>query len=157
MKAIRTKEYWREYRKKYRLQHKKEHCEHSQRYRKKYPDRIRKQNYKWYIENRERANAARQAKYIPHPRTRSYKITEKELLKKKARAASRRAIANGIITKEPCAVCGGHLRLEAHHNDHSKPLEIVWFCKKHHVNHHQALGSYKTSKKKQLDSAPVVQ
>jgi len=30
--------------------------------------------------------------------------------------------------------CNG--RLEAHHEDYNKPLEVMWFCQKHHKLHH---------------------
>lgn len=35
----------------------------------------------------------------------------------------------GRLTRQNC-VCGK--KGEAHHEDYSKPLEIIWLCKKHH-------------------------
>lgn len=37
----------------------------------------------------------------------------------------------GRIIKQPC-FCG-KIKSEAHHEDYSKPLEIIWLCKKHHI------------------------
>lgn len=40
-------------------------------------------------------------------------------------------VRNGTLKKQVC-FCG-NLKVEAHHEDYSKPLMIVWLCKKHHV------------------------
>ena len=48
-----------------------------------------------------------------------------------ARQKAIRALARGDIVKEPCGVCGSK-NVEAHHEDHAKPLEVVWLCRKHH-------------------------
>jgi len=42
------------------------------------------------------------------------------------------ALRNKSIEKKPCIKCGKTL-VEAHHEDYSKPLEIIWLCKKHHI------------------------
>lgn len=42
------------------------------------------------------------------------------------------AIRKGEIKKLNCQVCGNP-KSQAHHEDHLKPLEIVWLCVKHHV------------------------
>lgn len=39
---------------------------------------------------------------------------------------------NGILKRLPCLVCGA-IKSEAHHEDYSKPLEIKWLCKEHHI------------------------
>lgn len=39
------------------------------------------------------------------------------------------------VKKEPCVICG-EPEVEAHHNDYGKPLEVVWYCRKHHLGHH---------------------
>lgn len=41
------------------------------------------------------------------------------------------AIRRGALKKEPC-FCGD-LDVQAHHYDYSKPLDVEWLCKKHHV------------------------
>lgn len=45
------------------------------------------------------------------------------------------ALRDGKLRKAPCEVCG-HLTVEAHHDDYSKPLEVRWLCKIHHDEHH---------------------
>jgi ribosomal protein S27AE len=42
------------------------------------------------------------------------------------------AVRNGTLKKKPCRRCGKS-KVEAHHEDYSKPLKVVWLCKKHHV------------------------
>jgi hypothetical protein len=41
------------------------------------------------------------------------------------------ALRNGTLKRKPC-ICG-ELKVEAHHKDYSKPLEVMWLCKKHHM------------------------
>lgn len=43
----------------------------------------------------------------------------------------RSALEAGTIVKKPCQVCG-NLKVEGHHEDYSKPLEVDWLCRKHH-------------------------
>ena len=48
------------------------------------------------------------------------------------------AIKTGKLFKEPCAVCGNK-DVHAHHEDYSKPLDVIWLCVKHHMHEHIAL------------------
>lgn len=41
------------------------------------------------------------------------------------------------IEKGPCEKCGATEKVEAHHDDYSKPLEVRWLCPKHHKEHHR--------------------
>ena len=47
------------------------------------------------------------------------------------------AIRNKTLTKRCCEKCGSE-KSESHHEDYSKPLEIIWLCKKHHGEADQA-------------------
>jgi hypothetical protein len=49
------------------------------------------------------------------------------------------AIANGTLVRQPCEVCGTTRKIDAHHDDYSKPLEVRWLCRSHHRQHHIAL------------------
>lgn len=53
-------------------------------------------------------------------------------LKYKARNAVNNALRDGRLTKRPCAGCGTSDRVQAHHHDYSKPLDIMWLCFKCH-------------------------
>lgn len=57
--------------------------------------------------------------------------------KQRASANSKvsRAVANGKLTKLPCAVCGAS-RVEGHHPDYDRPLDVVWLCAAHHKQIH---------------------
>jgi hypothetical protein len=41
------------------------------------------------------------------------------------------ALRTGRIEKESCLFCGAE-RVEAHHHDYMKPLEVTWLCRRHH-------------------------
>lgn len=50
----------------------------------------------------------------------------------------RRAIKKGIIKKpNNCSLCGKEARLEAHHYDYNKPLDVVFLCCSCHRRLHQ--------------------
>jgi len=55
--------------------------------------------------------------------------------KYKSRCSVRNAIRDGRLKKKPCEVCGC-VDVEAHHPDYSKPLDVVWLCRKHHLEEH---------------------
>jgi hypothetical protein len=69
-----------------------------------------------------------------------YKKIQKERYpeKNKARELVHRALKKNKIIKLPCEICGDSKSF-AHHNDYSKPLEVIWLCKKHHNDIHQVL------------------
>lgn len=56
--------------------------------------------------------------------------------KAKATRMVHAAIKQGKMTKMPCEVCG-EVKSEAHHPDYSKPLEVMWLCRKHHATLHR--------------------
>lgn len=57
--------------------------------------------------------------------------------KKNAHLKVSRAVMNGTIRREyNCSKCNSDFKVEAHHEDYSKPLEVVWLCSKcHHARH----------------------
>ena len=60
--------------------------------------------------------------------------------KYKARYLTGYAIKKGSLKKKPCKVCKNK-KVEAHHEDYSKPLDVMWLCRKHHteIHHYQYL------------------
>ena len=48
-----------------------------------------------------------------------------------ARSILRSAVETGKLIRQPCEVCGNP-KVEAHHPDYSKPLEVRWLCHQHH-------------------------
>lgn len=53
----------------------------------------------------------------------------------KSYAAVSNAIRDGKLHREPCEECG-EMRVEAHHDDYSRPLDVRWLCRRHHLEHH---------------------
>jgi len=49
------------------------------------------------------------------------------------------SIENGSLIRMPCEVCGAVNKIDAHHDDYSKPLNVRWLCRKHHLEHHRKL------------------
>ena len=45
------------------------------------------------------------------------------------------AMKTGMIKKSGCQVCGKS-KAQAHHEDYSKPLDVVWLCTRHHADRH---------------------
>ena len=52
-----------------------------------------------------------------------------------ARRILQNAVKYGKIEKKPCVVCGDH-NSQGHHEDYLKPLDVVWYCRKHHLERH---------------------
>jgi hypothetical protein len=42
----------------------------------------------------------------------------------------------------PCVVCGDP-KSESHHEDYSRQLDVIWFCRRHHAEHHEKLRTNK--------------
>lgn len=53
--------------------------------------------------------------------------------KVRTRTASHRALKKGIIKKTPCVICGEE-KVEMHHVNYNKPLNVVFLCRKHHIS-----------------------
>ncbi len=60
----------------------------------------------------------------------------KDPVKYRARIALQNAVARGKVIRRPCEQCG-NTRTDAHHPDYTKPLEVVWLCRKHHMDVHR--------------------
>lgn len=59
-----------------------------------------------------------------------------ETPKMMARQAVRRALESGQLLRQPC-FCG-RTRVDAHHDDYSRPLDVKWLCRTHHNELHHA-------------------
>lgn len=47
-----------------------------------------------------------------------------------------RALKSGKLEKGPCHFCETTERIEGHHNDYSKPLDVIWLCARCHRKLH---------------------
>lgn len=96
----------------------------------KYKKRYLETDREYYSKNRETI-LARHRKYR--------KIVKKKrtnLIKEASRLILRYAVKDGTIQKLPCVVCA-EPKSEAHHTDYSKPLDVTWLCRKHHMEQHR--------------------
>lgn len=66
---------------------------------------------------------------------RQRRYRESNPIKNAARAAVNRNVRSGALVKKPCEVCGA-TDVDGHHDDYSKPLEVRWLCRKHHLELH---------------------
>lgn len=71
----------------------------------------------------------------PSPQLRWAEANREKL---KSQAAVRVALRQKKLTRGKCEICGS-LRVDAHHDDYSKPLEVRWLCRRHHQQWHAAL------------------
>ena len=53
----------------------------------------------------------------------------------RAHLAVQRALKSGALVKLPCEVCAD-TNVDGHHDDYSKPLDVRWLCRQHHVRLH---------------------
>lgn len=82
----------------------------------------------WREKNRLRLNA----EYLQR-----YHESDDMKIKHSARNKVYRAIKSGKLVKATeCSQCGSIHRIQAHHIDYSKPLEVVWLCRTCHTNEH---------------------
>jgi ribosomal protein S27AE len=52
---------------------------------------------------------------------------------RRAQAVVANAIRSGrIVRPDTCSKCGATGKIDAHHEDYSKPLDVTWVCKKCH-------------------------
>lgn len=94
----------------------------------------------WYENNKEKVLANKRRWALTESGKKSIKETAKRAyLKHKHKSFARHythvAIKRGLIKKGVCQVCGSD-QTEAHHQDYSNVLDIMWLCRQCHVNHH---------------------
>ena len=58
--------------------------------------------------------------------------------KKHAQYLVHKAVAEGTLERpETCEICGRKTRIEGHHENYDKPLEVKWLCHKCHLRLHR--------------------
>jgi hypothetical protein len=62
-----------------------------------------------------------------------YKSIKKHSGKQNARTILNQNVRRGkIIRPEVCPICEENPKVEGHHTDYSKPLDVVWCCRNCH-------------------------
>jgi hypothetical protein len=98
---------------------------------------------RWRNNNREklRENSAKERKRLG-AEGKKYQADwmKKNRLKHKDRVYARNtvytAVKAGTLIKTHCVYCGD-TEVEAHHNDYSKRLDVMWLCRAHHSAWHR--------------------
>lgn len=86
--------------------------------------------------DRQRANQ-------PHRLLLQAKITKRTRERNPEAYKARTAVSNAVRDKrlvKPsiCSNCNQEKRLAGHHEDYSKPLDVIWLCYQCHARHHHA-------------------
>ena len=64
-------------------------------------------------------------------------LTDKQIISR-TRNQFYSAVKKGKIKRiDICTACGSSKQVQAHHNDYTKPFEVVWLCCKCHRLVHQ--------------------
>lgn len=116
-------------------------CHHqmTQAWRSKHVDAARTSNRNYAERNADKiaAKSRRQRELIPEI-VAGWKERYRQNNPQKIRAKNivSAAKASGKLVPGNCADCG-NLKTEAHHEDYSKPLEVIWLCHRCHMKRHR--------------------
>jgi hypothetical protein len=155
--------YKREYASEWRKKHPGRSAEAVRRYRERHPDKVRESQSEYHDRNRTKRNDEARArtrrlneanrdrkrekdseyyannsdKIIEYQR--NYKHNNPE--KKRAQELVGRLLRRGFLVRAPCETCSAlglsqDSESEAHHEDYSKPKEVRWLCRVHHMRLH---------------------
>lgn len=86
-----------------------------------------------YAERRENKSTYERARFkTPHRKAlvalyqKAHRVRHPE--RYRARTALNNAVRDGRLERRPCVHCGTRVRVQAHHHDYSKPLDVTWAC-----------------------------
>lgn len=75
-----------------------------------------------------------------HPSTAAWDANNPE--KRRAQKTVENHLKARKIARQPCERCGAE-KVHAHHDDYSKPLDVMWLCPKHHKERHRELDEFR--------------
>lgn len=75
------------------------------------------------------------AEYMRLHRPKHRDLPDHRRVKANARSYANVYIKRGTLKKMPCEKCG-EPKSQMHHDDYSKPLDVRWFCRPHHMELH---------------------
>lgn len=105
-------------------------------------DKLRHKKYR--EQEREYARAYYQSRktdplFVQNRKDRGNRYYHANRFKARARGLLGKAVRRGELSRPKiCFKCDSPCKPEAHHNDHSKPFEVLWLCKRCHENQHHA-------------------
>ena len=99
----------------------------------------RKRKISYYKEYDRLRNATQKRREDRNERSAKWSLINP--VKRKANIEVGNAVRDGRIVKpEACEECGIIDRIEGHHCDYSKPLDVMWLCNSCHKQWHQKNG-----------------
>ena len=113
------------------------------RYRERNRNHIRKMDRKYYVENADKLRESSKKKmkvYLENKGVQTRIKSKNDFPEKiKARELLKTEVRSGRMKKpDQCQICSGKpSRIEAHHHDYNKPLEVVWLCAPCHRKVHR--------------------
>ena len=93
-----------------------------------------------YAKHRERYAAYERSRFQrPERKKQIVKYQRQRRVRNPNRYAANVAVSNAIrdrrLIRQPCEVCGNP-KAQAHHEDYGRPLDVMWLCRKHHLERH---------------------
>jgi ribosomal protein S27AE len=109
------------------------------------PAIMREYKRNWRKKHSENARISQKKSHAKWAKSPGYKAylkayRAKDIVRVRARKILNNAVARGKMRRQPCEKCGADT-VEAHHDDYSKPLDVRWLCKQHHVAAHKNWGA----------------
>ena len=106
-------------------------------------DKIRTHQYKWlksdkgklYVDKHSKHRVKRTPEYWKEYVHNYWKNRPRDKVKRYAQSCVQNAIKSGKLIRLPCIICG-NVKSHGHHPDYSKPLDVIWLCKRHHLEAH---------------------
>lgn len=121
-------------------------ADYTAKWRERNPEKAKAQIAKFRAENKEHLRAYNLRRYRspdykrpPGYQKHSEKWRKSNPTKRNAHQRVYTAIRNGMITKaKACQQCGDDYYIVAHHEDYTKPLDVMWLCQSCHRHIHRA-------------------
>ena len=95
-----------------------------------------KKSIKKYNQSDEGKEANRRYRQTDKGKKMDKRYAEKHPEKRAAQKKLQNFIATGKLQRGLCEVCGSTIKIEGHHEDYSKALDVIWLCLKHHRQVH---------------------
>lgn len=75
--------------------------------------------------------------------------------KRLAHKAVEYALIRGDLVREPCKRCSSDGLVYAHHDDYTKPFDVIWLCPPCHFQRHIEIGRPMAGRKKTSTPCPT--
>lgn len=115
----------------------KTHLENNREHHRIRSRKYREDHYEHLSQLAKQRYTSEQGRVANKMRSRKYRENPINRMKEKARGAVNSLVRKGVLSKpSTCMECSKLGKVEAHHDDYSKPLEVLWVCRKCHFRKH---------------------